>query len=105
MGRTVTTVFIVLAFGAGTAAHGQDPNHLMRTNCVACHNEYTLQAGLNLQAFDANRPDLDPVIAEKIIRKLRSGQMPPREMLRDQAQLDNLILTLESGLDRFANET
>ena len=105
VGRTVTTVFIVLAFGAGTAAHGQDPNHLMRTNCVACHNEYTLQAGLNLQAFDANRPDLDPVIAEKIIRKLRSGQMPPREMLRDQAQLDNLILTLESGLDRFANET
>ncbi len=86
------------------SAHAQDPNQLIQTTCIACHNQYTLQAGLNLQAFDAEQPHLDPVIAEKIIRKLRAGQMPPREMVRDQNAIDYLVATLETRLDRAAAE-
>lgn len=89
---------------AATAAFGQDPNHLLRTNCIACHNEYTLQAGLDLTGFDAELPAPDLAVAEKIIRKLRAGQMPPREMNRNQAEIDQLVTTLEQALDRHAAE-
>jgi len=98
--RRMVTATITLAICA--TANAQDPNRLVQTTCIACHNEYTLQAGLNLQAFDANRPELDPVVAEKMIRKLNAGQMPPREMPRDQAAIDLLVSTLEANLDRAA---
>lgn len=91
---------VALCFG--TSAFAQDPNHLVQTVCIACHNEYTLQAGLNLQAFDANAAERNPVVAEKMIRKLSAGQMPPREMPRDQQAIDLLVGTLESNLDRAA---
>ncbi len=95
----------ILALGTGVSAFAQDPNHLVQTTCIACHNQYTLQAGLNLQGFDANAPGLDPIVAEKMIRKLNSGQMPPREMPRDQAAIDLLVRTLETNLDRAAART
>jgi len=97
-----TTVFTCAALLAATAAFGQDPNRLLRTNCIACHNEYTLQAGLDLTGFDAELPAPDLAVAEKIIRKLRAGQMPPREMNRNQAEIDQLVTTLEQALDRHA---
>lgn len=79
------------------------PEQLVQTICVACHNEHTLQAGLNLQGFDPHSASLQPEIAEKMIRKLRAGQMPPREMARDQADIDKLVATLENGLDAAAH--
>lgn len=79
-------------------------NQLVEQICVACHNEITLQAGLNLQGFDAGRPELHPDIAEKMIRKLRAGQMPPREMPRDEAAIMDLVETLETRLDRAARD-
>jgi hypothetical protein len=83
-------------------AAAQEPNQLIQQTCVACHNEYTLTAGLNLQEFDAQRPALNPVIAEKMIRKLRAGQMPPREMPRSDEAIMNLVETLEDELDAAA---
>ena len=86
----------------GAWAQQDDPNRLVQGTCVACHNEHTLQAGLNLQVFDAHAPYLDAVVAEKIIRKLRAGQMPPWEIPRDEAAIARLVATLETGLDRHA---
>ena len=94
----------IAALCSGVQAAAQDPNQLVQTICIACHNEHTLQAGLDFKDFDANRPELNPVVAEKMIRKLRSGQMPPREMPRDQAAIENLVATLENRLDRSARE-
>ncbi len=98
--------FTVFLCGAGLAAplFAQQPNQIIQQTCVACHNEFTLQAGLNLQDFDASEPHLDPVVAEKMIRKLRAGQMPPREMPRDEDAIMNLIETMESRLDREARK-
>jgi hypothetical protein len=98
----VGSAILLLVTGLHSPARAQDPNHLVQTICIACHNEHTLQAGLNLQPFDANHPELDPVVAEKMIRKLRSGQMPPREMPRDQDAIMHLVTTMEDRLDRFA---
>ena len=88
---------------AAAVAFAQDPNHLVQTVCIACHNEHTLTAGLNLQEFDARHPDLNPVVAEKMIRKLRAGQMPPREMPRDETAIMHLVTSMEDSLDRAAS--
>lgn len=96
------TVGSLALFGASFLACASDANQLIQQTCIACHNEFTLQAGLNLQSFDANNPHLSPVIAEKVIRKLRTGQMPPRELPRDELAIDDLVTTLEGALDRHA---
>lgn len=97
-----TLVTVAASASAVTTAGAQEPNQLIQQTCVACHNEYTLTAGLNLQGFDAQQPSLNPVIAEKMIRKLRTGQMPPREMPRSDEAIMNLVETLESKLDAAA---
>lgn len=86
LARPVLRFFPLLALVANMAALGQDPNQLVRTICIACHNEHLSPAGLNLRGFDAAYPDLHPVIAEKMIRKLHAGQMPPRDMLNLQSR-------------------
>ena len=91
-----------LLIAAAAPARATEPGQLVQTICVACHNPYTLQAGLNLQGFDVHRPELDPVVAEKMIRKLRTGQMPPKEMPRDEVAITSLVVTLEDGLDAAA---
>jgi len=101
-GTALIATLLTAMMGATTSAVAQDANQLIQQTCIACHNEYTLQAGLNLQGFDAENPHLSPVIAEKIIRKLRAGQMPPREMPRDEAAIMNLIGILEDELGRHA---
>jgi len=98
----VFRLILLLAFLASTAAFGQDSDRLVQTVCVACHNEHTLQAGLNLQDFDVENPHRTPVIAEKMIRKLRAGQMPPRELPRDEEAIARLVQTLEERLDSHA---
>ena len=43
----------VALIAPGVPALAQSPNQIVQQTCVACHNEYTLMAGLNLQGFDA----------------------------------------------------
>jgi len=81
-----------------------EPQQFVQQTCVACHNQHTLQAGLNLQEFDTAKPHLNPVIAEKMVRKLRAGQMPPKEMPRSEEDILKLVTALESGLDRAARQ-
>ncbi len=89
---------------AASSALALEPNQVVQGICTACHNQFTLQAGLNLQDFDASQPWEHPAVAEKMIRKLRTGQMPPREMPRNEGDIRQLIETLESGLDRAARQ-
>jgi len=103
--KRVHSAFTVLCLSLSWhAAFAQQPNEIIQQTCIACHNEFTLQAGLNLQNFDVNDAHLDPVVAEKMIRKLRAGQMPPREMPRNDDAIMNLITTLEKVLDRHARK-
>lgn len=95
-------LIVALQIAATAPALAQSPNQLVQQVCVACHNPYTLQAGLNLQGFDAEHPEESPVIAEKMIRKLRAGQMPPREIPRNEVAIENLVSLLEERLDSNA---
>ncbi|MCH7716351.1 MAG: DUF1592 domain-containing protein [Gemmatimonadetes bacterium] len=67
---------------AGRYAHAPeskatDYTLLILQYCVRCHNDVTLTGNLSLQAFNVEQADQNGEIAEKVIRKLTAGMMPP----------------------------
>ena len=71
--------------------------------CVTCHNETLRTGGLLLDKLDLARLGEQADVAEKVVRKLRAGLMPPSGMPRpDAASREALVLWLESELDRTA---
>ena len=77
------------------------PRALLEGYCVTCHNERTKRGGLVLTPADADHPEQHPELWEKVVRKLRSGTMPPMGVRRpDQAQIAASVVSLEAALDR-----
>jgi hypothetical protein len=68
--------------------------------CATCHNDRLKTGGLSLEHADVSRPDAQPEIWEKVVRKLRTGVMPPANMLQPPTP-DRLAMTawLENSLD------
>lgn len=80
-----------------------DHTALIREYCVTCHNERRLTGGLSLATFNANEASSHPAIAEKVIRKLRAGMMPPPGVRRpDAAALSSVVESLEQQIDAAA---
>jgi hypothetical protein len=53
-------------------------NELLEQYCVRCHSDRRLQGNLSLEDFDIDfAPSNDPVLAEKVVVKLRAEMMPP----------------------------
>src|SRR6478609_9431931 len=52
-------------------------NKLVAANCATCHDDDAKTGGISLEHFDAAAIERNPALAEKIIRKLRAGMMPP----------------------------
>jgi cytochrome c553 len=79
-------------------------NDAIRTYCVGCHNDKVKRGDLSLAAFDVSRAVDRAEVAEKIIRKLRTGMMPPREASRkpDAPTRAALATALEATLDAAA---
>jgi hypothetical protein len=82
-----------------------DQNAIVKQYCVGCHNDRNKDrtSGLSFQSFDAatitNRAD----VAEKMIRRLRSGMMPPVGSRRPDPQTINaLVNAFETKIDRAA---
>ena len=79
---------------------------LVKQYCATCHNDRNKNnaGGLTLQGFDAAKVGHDAQVAdvaEKMIRKLRSGMMPPPNARRPEgAALINLAASMESRLDQ-----
>jgi mono/diheme cytochrome c family protein len=71
--------------------------------CVACHNAQLKTAGLELDGRDLGHLEQDPAVWESVVRKLRTGMMPPQGMRRpDRETLDGVAAWLEAGLDSAA---
>src|SRR5262245_22343010 len=50
--------------------------------CLSCHNDQLRTGNLSLQGLDVERAAENAETAEKMIRKLRAGMMPPPGMPR-----------------------
>jgi hypothetical protein len=86
------------------AANEADHNALVKQYCVTCHSDRAKAGGLSLASFDTATPTKDIVTAEKMIRKLRAGMMPPSGAKRpDEATLNALTNALETHIDRAAS--
>jgi hypothetical protein len=82
----------------------QDHNAVIRRYCVGCHNEKTKSGGLSLAAFDVARAAQHADVAERMIRKLQAGFMPPPLAARpDAATHAALVTALETTLDTAAS--
>jgi len=76
---------------------------LVKQYCQGCHNSTTKSGSLDLSAINFSRIDQHAEVAEKMIRKLRAGMMPPPGMPRpDKAVVNNFATALESSMDRLA---
>jgi hypothetical protein len=71
--------------------------------CVTCHSDKMRTGGLSLQGADLTDIPRSAENWEKVIRKLRTGSMPPQGMPRpEQSAIDGLASYLEVSLDRAA---
>jgi Protein of unknown function (DUF1592)/Protein of unknown function (DUF1588)/Protein of unknown function (DUF1587)/Protein of unknown function (DUF1585)/Protein of unknown function (DUF1595)/Planctomycete cytochrome C len=91
------------AFSAPVVPQAPSPDFraLLNQYCVTCHNQRLKTAGLSLDTTDLANVPAHAEIWEKVIRKLRSGTMPPAGRPRpDASAYDSLASFLETTLNR-----
>src|SRR5881398_1132278 len=59
------------------AASSLDRGALINRYCVTCHNERLRTGGLTLDDMDVSNVAAGAEVWEKVVKKLRSGVMPP----------------------------
>ena len=95
------------AAGAGgpSVAPPMDPDTVIQSICVDCHNDQnkSTTAGLSFESFKVAETAQHPEMAERMVRKLRAGMMPPPGTdPPDPASNAALISALETRLDAAA---
>ncbi len=110
--RTALALFVVAAL-PWSAARSQTanpraaavaaPHSLTDQYCVGCHNQKNATAGVALNGIDIADAAKDAPILERVLRKLRTGEMPPAGMPRPAAPMVAAFTkSLEDSLDRAA---
>jgi mono/diheme cytochrome c family protein len=80
-----------------------DQTKVVGQYCATCHSDRGKAGGLSLAGFDAAKVTEHPDVAEKMIRKLRAGMMPPAGARRPEAEvLESLATSLETAIDTSA---
>src|SRR3982075_1372708 len=83
------------------AQHPESQWSTIQTYCFGCHNKFVGAGTLFLDQLGAESVAEHPEIFEKVVRKLRGGQMPPPGMPQpSQQEVDALVGWLESTLDQ-----
>ncbi|MGH8244802.1 MAG: DUF1587 domain-containing protein, partial [Gammaproteobacteria bacterium] len=71
--------------------------------CLKCHNETLKPGGLSLDGVQTSAVGARANIWEKVLRKVRTGEMPPLGMPKpDEAARSSFVTWLETELDRAA---
>ena len=92
-----------VAFSAVAQTDPEEAREILDAFCVRCHNETRLNGGLALDVLDVENPSEAAERWEKVIRKLRTGTMPPGGVQRpEQAEYDLVASWLETGIDEAA---
>ena len=87
---------------------GQSPvagaeSTLLKQYCITCHNQRMKTADLALDMLDISQVAANAETWEKVVRKIRTGMMPPSGARRpERAALDAFASELEARLDRAA---
>jgi hypothetical protein len=82
------------------ASWDADSNEVIEEYCTRCHSEQRQRGGLVLESFDVAKAAEHADIAERMIKKLRAGMMPPSGARRpEESVLEGLVVELETRLD------
>src|SRR5215510_14547528 len=74
---------------------------LLKSYCVGCHNQKLKNGGVALDSLDPSRVPADAAVWEKVLHKVRRGEMPPPGLPRpDAAAVAKFTSTLEASLDK-----
>jgi mono/diheme cytochrome c family protein len=78
----------------------------VKTYCATCHSDRGKAGGLSLAAFDAAKLTDDVTLAEKMIRKMRVGMMPPSGAKRPEGTaIEDMAAAFERVVDAAAART
>lgn len=73
--------------------------------CSDCHNSDTKKGALDLEKFSSSEVPKHPEIWERVVRRLRTRQMPPADKARpDEREYEVVLRELESSLDAAATQ-
>src|SRR5688500_2791093 len=88
---------------APAAQPSPDIGAVVKQYCAGCHNERARSGGLTLTSLDPANVPADAEVWEKVIRKVRTGLMPPVGAPHpDAATRAALVTSLSTVLDRAA---
>ena len=84
---------------------GVEPRAVLDKYCVTCHNQRMKTGGLALDVLDLAALSAHAEQWEKVVRKIRTGAMPPAGRPRpDHALSESVTSWLEAELDRAARD-
>jgi len=97
-------VFSSQATRPAAAGSAQNPHQaLMNQYCAGCHNQDDLAGGMALDTMDFEKVGKDAAVWERVVRKVRTGMMPPSGQPRPpRATLDAFATEVENRLDKAA---
>jgi mono/diheme cytochrome c family protein len=104
---TALLLLMLIAGNAQTPVPPADsPQAFVNQYCTSCHNP-TMKAGqLDMKALDPGNTGQHAEAWEKVVRKLRTGMMPPANAPRpSRAIIDAFAAGIETRLDRTAAAT
>ena len=102
--RGLVCALFLLAPGTLAAQEGLEASRaVLDRYCVTCHSDRLETADLSLESVDLADPAAHAAVREEVIRKLRTGTMPPplRPTPSDDERAQ-VLLWLESSLDAAA---
>ena len=88
---------------AGGAMTLESQREVVGDYCTTCHNDALLEGGFSFSELDLAHPEQNAAQAERLIRKVRSGMMPPVGLPRpDTVTLNAFASALEARIDEAA---
>src|SRR5262245_37157589 len=95
--------FGVEAYGQNNANPVESQRTLINQYCAGCHNNNVKSGGCSWTDVDLTHLEKSPDRVEKVIRKVRSGMMPPSGAKRpDAPALKAFAASLERSMDQAA---
>src|SRR5579872_3337060 len=105
LAMVVASCSFVAPYASADTAAAAERQTVLSKYCFMCHNEKLKSGGLALSTLDLANLGKNPEKWEKVVRKLRTGAMPPGKMPRpDKATTETIVSGIETELDRAALE-
>ena len=76
------------------------PRAFVESHCLSCHNDRARIGGLSLSGFDGARVGEDAELSEKVLHKIRTGQMPPAPRPRPIAASSRAMVVVARDVAR-----